>query len=522
MSGQNVSILELPPGIFQDSTQYAAGKKWYSANQVRWVNNVMIPVGGWKRLLDFSGIAATPVRKLFTWRDDLKAPWLAAGSEGKLIGVSYIDGEFTQYDITPASLAWNPGGVVGFGRRGFGTGPFGIDGGGTAVVPDTTALWSMDNFGRLLVAVHSQDGRLFSWDPLTPSTDAVAVTGAPIDSTLVVSTEEEHVMLLGGRNNPRRVQWCSRREIGTWVAAEDNSAGGFDLKSNGAIVSACKVQSGILVLTDTDVHLIEYVGPPNYYGRRKISDEGGIIGLNAVASVKGDAIWMDHANLFVYSGGAINMLPCSLHTELFYNSNLQAAQAHTVHMGINEFSQELWIFYPNRESSSPDRYVAMSYSKDTYWTQGQMERTAWANPVWQARPIACNDRILYEQESGSLADGESRSQDIYAETGALELSTEDDPDGGRVMRIDRIYQDAGIEGPGFSVGDPDAFTLTFKLQQAPGAPERLVGPISLGNPKGFTTVRMRARQAIVRVSQNKDVVWKLGKLRMRMKPGGMR
>jgi hypothetical protein len=301
------------------------------------------------------------------------------------------------------------------------------------------------------------------------------------------------------------------------VAAEDNSAGGFDLKSNGAIVSACKVQSGILVLTDTDVHLIEYVGPPNYYGRRKISDEGGIIGLNSVASIKGDAIWMDHANLFVYSGGAITMLPCTLHTELFYNSNLQAAQAHTVHMGINEFAQELWIFYPNRESSSPDRYVAMSYSKDTYWTQGQMERTAWANPVWQARPIACNGTILYEQESGSLADGESRNGEVYAETGALELG-----EGDNNMRIDRIYQDAGIEGPGFSVGDPDSFTLTFKLQQAPGGPERLVGPIRLANPKGYTTVRMKARQAIVRVDQNKDVVWKLGKLRMRVKPGGAR
>ena len=316
------------------------------------------------------------------------------------------------------------------------------------------------------------------------------------------------------------MEWCSRREIETWTPAEDNSAGGFDLKSNGAIIAAVKVQSGILVLTDSDVHLIEYVGPPAYYGRRKISDEGGVVGQNTAIAVQGDAIWMDHNNLFSYSGGAINKVPCTLHTELFYNSNL--TQSHTVHMGINEFAQELWLFYPNKDSTAPDRYVAMSYSQEPYWTQGQMARTAWVHPVWQPRPLACDGTTLYEQEYGSLADGESRNGEVYAETGALELSGEDMGDGDVNMRIDRIYQDAGVEGPGFSVGDPASFTLTFKLAQAPGAPERVVGPILLGNPKGYTTVRMRARQAVVRVQQNKDVVWKLGKLRLRMKPGGRR
>jgi len=520
MSGQNVSLLELPPGVFQDSTQYATGKKWFSANQIRWVNNVMVPVGGWRTLLNFSGITSKPVRKLFSWRDNLKAPWLAGGSEDKLIGVSYINGVFAQYDATPTTLVWNPGGVVGWGRRGWGSGPWGIDGSASAVVPDTTALWSMDNFGKLLVAVHSQDGRLFEWDPVTPSTKATAVANAPVDNTLVIATEEEHLMVMGGRNNPRRVQWCSRRERTVWTAAENNSAGGFDLKSNGAIISACKVQSGILVVTDSDVHLVEYVGPPNYYGRRKISDEGGIIGLNTIAAVQGDAIWMDHANLFSYSGGVITKVPCSLHTELFYNSNL--SQGHLVHMGINEFAQELWIFYPNRESEAPDRYINMSYSIEPYWSQGQVPRTAWCTPVWQPRPIACNGTVLYEHEYGSLADGVSRNDDIYAETGALELSTEDDPEGGRVMWVDRIYQDAGEEGPGFSVGDPSAFTLTFKLRQAPGAQERIVGPIMLTNPKGYTTVRLRARQAVVRIEQSKDVTWKLGKLRLRMKVGGKR
>jgi hypothetical protein len=186
-------------------------------------------------------------------------------------------------------------------------------------------------------------------------------------------------------------------------------------------------------------------------------------------------------------------------------------------LGVNEFAQELWIMYPNRSSSEPDRYINMSYSKQPYWSQGQIPRTAWCNPVWQPRPLACNGTTLYEHEFGSMADGVSRSADIYAETGAFELE-----EGDKHVRVDRIYQDAGVEGPGFSVGDPNSFTLTFKLRQAPGAPERTVGPISLGNPKGHTAVRFRARQVVMRVNQAADVVWKLGKLRMRIKAGGKR
>lgn len=511
MSGKNVELLAISPGIFRNTTRYATKNKWYNGNQVRWRNNVLVPVGGWRKIKTFS-TAAQPIRKMFSWRDDLLSPWMACGSADKLFGVDYAGGSYTTYDITPAALGWNPGGLLGYGRANYGSGFYGVDGDSSTVV--TNGSWSVDNFGRLLTAVHSQDGRLVSWDPLTPATVAAPVATSPTGNLLVIATEEEHLMVLGGSGNPRRVKWCSARQIATWTPAPDNSAGGFDLKSNGSIIAAWRVQGGVLVVTDADVHLIEYVGPPNYYGRRKISDEGGVIGSNSGLPALGGAIWLDHTNIWAYQGGAVQKFPCDVQDEIFVNSTMSNADA--VHMGLNEEAQEIMIMYPAKTSAQPDRYAALSYSQDKYWTLGDIPRTAWLNPVWQTKPLACNDRDLYEHEYGMLADGVSRAADIFVETGALDVS-----EGDENLWVDRIYNDSGADMPDVEADD-DAFRLQFVLQQAPSAPKRYVGPIALTNPKGYTTVRFRARQMYMRVTQTKDSFWKMGSIRVRIKAGGKR
>lgn len=506
MAGKNVPILQIPPGVFRNTTRYASKNRWYNANQVRWRDNVLVPIGGWVKKITFT--ATTPIRRMHSWRDDLTAPWFAAGSSDKLYGVSYNeDGSYTVYDITPAALGWNPGGIIGYGRAEYGSGFYGIDG----EVGSTTGAgtWSLDNFGRLLTGVHSQDGRLISWDPLTPATVADAVAGAPTGNLLCIATDDEHLMLLGGAANPRRVKWCSRREIGTWTPAEDNSAGGFELASNGSIVAAVRVQGGVLVLTDTDIHLIEYVGPPNYYGRRRVSDEGGVLGPYSVMPVLGGALWLDHANIWNYAGGAVQKFECAVQNEIFVNSNFNLP--YTVHMGINEQAQEIWMMYPSKTATEPDNYISMSYSQTKYWAMGMIPRTAWINPVWQTRPLAVNDQDLYEHENGMLNDGESRVAEIFIETGGLEIG-----EGDSELYVDRIFNDSGADMPDED-SDPDAFRLLFVLQQAPNAPKRYVGPIALTNPKGFTTVRFRARQLYMRVIHNKDEFWKMGNIRVRVK-----
>jgi hypothetical protein len=515
MSGKNISVLDIPPGLFKDSTKYAAGRNWFSGNQVRWYKDMLAPVGGWQQVLDFPN-AQTPIRDMFSWRDHLKAAWGAAGSSDALYSFKVLgSGNYQRHDITPSTLAFNPGGIVGYGRGTYGSGYYGRD--DATVSIDDTAQWSFDNFGQLLMAVHSQDGRLFVYDPQTASTVAAPILEAPLANNLVIATEEEHLMLMGGSGNPRRVAWCSQRDYLDWTPTPTNSAGGFDLQSDGTIVGAAKVQGGILVFTNTDVHMIEYLGPPYYYGRRRITDESGIKGKNCVTTFALGAIWVSESNFWRFDGG-VAILPCNVHAEVFYSSNL--TDPSRLNLFTNAWAQEVWFSYPGKTHAEPDRYALVGgLNYKMYWSLGDIPRTAWLNPVWQDKPIACNGNIMYQHEEGFTADGVSRNGIVFATTGSFEIG-----DGDKVMRVDRVYPDfALVDGPDtFADNAPGAASVTFQLRQAPQAVNRTYGPVQLDSPSGYTTVRFRARQVALSVKQEKDEFWTLGKLRIRVKEAGKR
>lgn len=513
MSGEQIQ-LDIPPGIYRDGTEYSIGRRWFNGNQVRWYKNLLAPVGGWTKVYTFAGLTQK-IRDMFSWRDYLKEPWLACGSADKLFSLKVLGpGSYTVRDITPAGLTWTTTPLVGFGAGAFGSFAFGMS--PPTVAKDTTGQWSFDNFGRLLVGVHSQDGRLFSYDPATPAVIAAPVAGAPVDNTLVISTDEEFLMVLGGKNNPRRVKWCSQRNITDWTATETNSAGGFDLQSDGAIVAATRVQGGILVLTDTDVHMIEYIGYPNYYGRRRITEESSCIGKNCVTTYPQGAIWVGASSFWHYDG-KVSRMSCDVNDEVFYNSNLTLPSRMSLH--TNEHAEEVWLSYPDQQNIEPNRYALVSFGESKYWSLGDIPRTAWLNPVWDDKPLACNGFDLYMHEIGWTNNGATRSGSVFAETGAIELE-----DGSNVMRCDRIWPDFDnvVSPSGLLVPDDSAVTMSFKNRTAPHASETTYGPISLNSTKGYKNIRFRARQTRVRIDQAKDEFWVMGKVRLRAKEGGKR
>lgn len=535
MSGENVPALEIPPGVVRNGTPYAVGRRWRDANWIRWINGSMTSIGGWSRGRTFGVTENQIVRDAFSWRDNLKNPWYAVGTETTLQAASPISAIRSIYNITPAGMLTNVNASEGYGsglygagpygvsesysptaKRGFGAGKFGRFPYGTSeiVTQDKIGQWSMDNYGRLLVAVHSHDGRLFSWDPVTPTIPATPVTNAPIDSTLVVVTDERMVMLLGGKNNPRRVKWCDRENINTWTASATNTAGGFELNSQGSIIAAVKVQGGILVITDVDAHIIEYVGGDAYYSRRRIAEEVGCIGKNALVGVAGTAFWLSREGFWKFDG-TVTPVQSPVDSDVLQNGNLTSPE--NVFLGFNGYNKEVWAFYPKRGSSKPDRYVFVSMSGDPYWSIGSMQRTAFLNPVWDTKPIMWSGVQEYYHEVGLLADGQSRVGSIYAETGQFEIAT-----GNRCMRVDRIIFDGTEYDPATGLKFTSDYSVTFKLRQAPAAPERIAGPFTPNNISGINGARFQARSIAVRVEPIKDAEWSMGKLRLRMREGSQR
>ena len=213
MSGESAAVLEIPPGVVRNGTPYSVGRRWWDVNWVRWEEGQLTPIKGWAQGRNFG---ENPIRDAFSWRDNGKTPWYTAGSESQLFASSPNPTNDTVRNITPAGLAWQAGLYRGYGAGLYGDGLYGK---GAPFVSDSTGQWSFDNFGRYLMAVHSQDGRLFSWDPSTPTVAAVPVTNAPTGNNLVVVTDERMIMVLGGKNSPRRVKWSSREDMTVWTAS---------------------------------------------------------------------------------------------------------------------------------------------------------------------------------------------------------------------------------------------------------------------------------------------------------------
>jgi len=514
MSGTNFT-LELPPGVMRDMSQHTTGMRWYDVNQVRWnTQNILMPIGGWRAMASIT--ATAPIRAAHSWRANDYIAYAVVGTIDKAVIIKTTD--LSQYDITPSDLYWEPANPRGYSAGNYGMGLYSFD------VPNenylhkfTDATWSFDNWGEDLLGVHTADGRLLQWLPTTPSTDFVEVTNAPEDNALVIVSNERHAFVMGGEGNPRRVKWCSREALTVWTAAADNSAGGFDLETSGIILAAVKVPQGILVLTDIDVHIIEYIGPPNYYSRRLVSKETGIAGPKAVAPTSNGAMFCGLSNFWEFNNG-IFPVNCTVMSDVFNRGNL--SRPVSLVMGQNEFAREVWFFYPGAEQNEPDRYV-MYHPERQWWSKGNFGRTAWLNAIWQDKPYAASGPILYEHEYGWLAAGASRNGTITAETGAIELNA-----GTARTRVDRLYSDTidftDLTGENDSVVDPIPYNLEFHLADAPQAPYTIYGPVTLNATKGHTTVRFQARTMHVKLNQIVDTGWGFGTMHMRVKAGARR
>lgn len=496
--------VDFPPGLFQNGTQYSIKKRWFDGNLIRWINNQLQPIGGWK---SFESITASePIRAIFSYVDNDVSPRHIFGSADKLYHID--EGAANKDDITPGTLNYNPGGQIGYGSGAYGSGAYGTR------VPSSVEIneadvWSFDNLGEILVASHSGDGRLFTWDPNTPSTDAAAIAGtdAPTGVIDMVVTNERHIMAFGVDGDPRLIRWASRESTDFDVSSLTNTAGEFVLQSKGRIIKAVKVFNGILVITDDDAHLVYFVGGSVVYASQKVGDNCGCLSNKSVVAIPSGAVWPGKSHFWIYNG-TVELLPCDL-LDLFYSGNILTPQL--VHGGYNEKFDEVWFFRPMAGGSQPTEAIIWSKrNKPFYWTRAEVTRHAMGSYVLSNQPFMAEDQEIFIHEQGYLDEAASRTN-IYVESAVLQLGS-----GDRVMHATELYQDAVYSGSSFP------YHVKFFVSQAPGKTPIEKGPYLYNTVKGYTTMRWRGRQAIMRIEQIVDKYWENGEIRIKLKEGGMR
>ena len=488
--------LKLPPGIYRNGTEYQAAGRWYDANLVRWYENTLRPVGGWRKRA--AGQMSGKCRGLITWRDNSSNRFIAAGTHTKLYAMNEAG---TLKEITPTGFTAGIADAVsktGYGYSTYGSFAYGAARPDTGTITPVTT-WSMDTWGEYLVACSSSDGKLYEWQlGFTTPTLAAAITNAPTGNKALLVTQERILFALGAGGNPRKVQWCDQENNTLWTPAGDNLAGDYELATPGTLIAGKRVKGVNLLFTDVDVHTAQYVGAPFVYGFEKAGSGCGLISAQSVAAIDTAAIWMSKSGFFIYDG-YVKPLPSDVSDYVFGNINFnQASKVYAVH---NSQFGEIWWYYPSSQSTENDSYVTFNY-RENHWSIGSLARTAGADAGVFTYPLMVStDGYIYEHEVGFAYDSAS----VYAESGPVQLGN-----GDNIMSVRQVVPDEQTLGEA---------VVSFKTRNYPTGTQSTFGPYTAANP---TDVRFAARQVNVKVTGAVLADWRIGVMRLEAIPAGKR
>lgn len=161
--------IQIPPGVAAMATKKMQSSNWSEVNMVRWREGQLTPMGGQAQFTNVVGGVeqyqfASRCKAIHGWYDLAGTYHIAYLCETNL----YVDTGGTLVDITPAGGITVPAGLVG----GYSDDVYNIDDYGTPrAIPGSVAItkvpdaYSLDNFGAILYAMTSADGRLLMWDP---------------------------------------------------------------------------------------------------------------------------------------------------------------------------------------------------------------------------------------------------------------------------------------------------------------------------------------------------------------------
>ena len=198
------------------------------------------------------------------------------------------------------------------------------------------------------------------------------IANAPINNKALVVTEERFIFALGSGGNSRKISWCDKEDNTVWTAASTNEAGDIELATAGQIMCGLRTRAGTLIITDTDSHLAQYIGPPYVYSVNRLATNSGAVSRLSAVSVDQGAYWFGQENFYFFDGNSVQTLKCDVHDYVFGDFN--TAQQSKV-WGMANFNNEIWWFYCSENSTEIDRYVAYDY-QEGHWLIGNLSRTS--------------------------------------------------------------------------------------------------------------------------------------------------
>lgn len=491
--------IKLPPGFRNTGTVYQAKGRWYTGNFVRFFQDTIQPIGGWAaQTLTGAAIVGVPRAMVSYLRQTgaVATPVTVIGTTRGLYAI--VSG--TTYDITPAAI--------------------------TTTITGRT--WQLDVFGNYLVAVDvagaNTPGRAYYW---TGNTAAVAGNLDPFNNAIgpnnawgIVATPERFLMTVGGPYsntgallvsglpNPRVVMWATQEggfTSGDWTPAVTNTAGALELATNGQVVCARRSRSQTLVWTTTDLWAMTYIGGEFVFRADQLGSGCGIIAPNAGVVLDTAVFWMGQNGFYAFDG-TVRPLNCEVQDYVF--GSLNTSYSHYIWALDNPLFGEVTWFYPHAGQTEITRYVTYSY-RENHWVTGTLSRTcgvALQLGGSSIGPAMCNATgTVFSHETGTGRNAEGTPS---VESGPVEIG-----EGDRLMQIQSVLPDDQ------AAGGTSPVNLTLFTAPNADTAETTLGPYTLA---AKTTLRAKARQIRLKLSEVVASAWRVGVIRIGVIPSSRR
>jgi len=454
---------------------------------------------------------------------------LAANSSDTGDGGAAVVGAY-QINGTPDTTALGTGWGAGAWSRGSWS-----SGASVAISTSQLSAWTHDTFGEDLLMCR-RGGPIYVWDTsvgtAVRAVDIASLSGTDIPvaaNKVLVSDRDRHVIAFGVNPvgstvlDPLLIRFSDQEDYTNWEITATTSAGSLRLGDGSEIVTAVETRQQTLVITDTSLYAMQYLGPPFTFGVNMISRNTSIISPTAAVAVDDTVFWMGDRAFYMYAG-SVQEIPCTVLDFVF--NTMDASEMNKVTCGSNIEFGEVWWFYPCSTSSECDRYVVYNY-KQQLWYTGNLSRSAWEDRANRVVPVAATprDNHLYYHETG-LNDGSTdpfSPINAYIESSPLGLG-----EGDSFAFLSRIIPDVTFDGSNRS--DPSV-TMTVSASDYPGA---AYGQTDGDAVQRSTTLpveqyteelylRLRGRQMKLRVESDKtEMSWRLGSPRADLRTDGRR
>lgn len=430
---------------------------------------------------------------------------------------------------------------------------------GASLVTLEPGLWSLDNFGEVLVATIA-NSKTFTWNGgasdatsnRASTTTSGFATGNNPTSTRVslISPTTRHLIHFGTETtigtattqDDMFIRFSDEEDINTYAPSAINSAGTQRLQDGTKIVGALKAKETILIWTDTALYTMKFIGAPFTFGFEQVGTNCGLIGKNAAVEIDGVAYWMSSSGFFLFDG-TVKSLPCSV--EDFVYDDIDLTKGQQITAGVNNLFTEIIWWYPASGQSFNNRLVAYNYLESLgaqvpggIWYTSAEGRTSWMDSSIYPKPYATS---FISSETGTFPviqgdTGLGATTYFEHETGVNQVNIDGSSTAisSFVQSYDFDLEGQGTEGEQFLAVRrfiPDFKTLqgtakvTLAVKRFPSQSDSTTGlsPFSITSSTTKKDTRARGRYVNIKI-ENDDVDqnWRFGTFSLDVQADGGR